>query len=149
MDEFEYLRGQLTQVESKIKEVFGDAEHKVVMAVLDAHRGVDIITASHLVAELYEPKRFSNGREVAKYLGLSPRVRQSGGTRHGGPICKTGRRTLRANLIQAAWIWIRYDQEAKQLFYKLVHSTGHVNKAITAVARRLGIRLWRLMCSVT
>jgi transposase len=148
IDELEYLNGQIAQVEGKIAEVFGSKEHAAVIAALDEHKGIDILTASHLVAELHNPKRFSNPRQVARYLGLSPRVRQSGITRREGPICKTGRRTLRANLIEASWVWVRYDPYAKRLFYKLIRATGNTNKAITAIARRLAIRLWRLMCAV-
>lgn len=148
IDEFEYLQSQLSKVEEKIKDIFRSGEHAAAVAVLDEHKCIDILTASHLVAELYDPKRFSNGREVAKYLGLSPRVRQSGQTRREGPLSKTGRGSLRANLIQISWMWIRFDAQAKKLYFKLLHSTGHPNKAIAAVARRLGIKLWRIMCGV-
>lgn len=148
LDELEYLLAQLSKIEGKIRELFGTGEHAAMIGVLDAHTCIDMLTASHLAAELYNPRRFSNGREVAKYLGLSPRVRQSGQTRREGPLSRTGRGSLRANLIQIAWMWIRFDTEAKRLYFRLLHSTGHANKAIAAVARRLGIKLWRMMCSV-
>jgi transposase len=147
-NELEYVLDQIKQVDDKIKEVFANGTHAAVIAALDGHKGISLLTASHLVAELHDPKRFSNPRQVARYLGLSPRIRQSGLTRREGPICKTGRRTLRANLIEASWVWVRYDAYAKRLFYTLIRTTGNTNKAITAIARRLAIRLWRLMCAV-
>lgn len=147
LDEMEYLESKLAEVGNKIKDIFGRGEHEAIVRRLDDHKCIDILTASHLAAELYDPRRFSNGREVAKYLGLSPRVRQSGQTRREGPLSRTGRGALRANLVQISWMLIRYDTDAKRLFLRLLNTTGHKNKAIAAVARRLGIKLWREMCN--
>ena len=147
LDEMAYLQSRLGEVESKIKEIFGNGDHAAVVRVLDEHKCIDILTASHLAAELYDPRRFSNGREVAKYLGLSPKVRQSGQTRREGPLSRTGRGSLRANLVQISWMLIRYDADSRRLFLRLLNTIGHKNKAIAAVARRLGIKLWREMCN--
>ena len=35
---------------------------------------------------------------------------------------------------------------AGKTFNRLVHNTGHPNKAITAVARKLAIHLWKMAC---
>ncbi|MCG3177977.1 MAG: hypothetical protein BIFFINMI_00300 [Phycisphaerae bacterium] len=77
-------------------------------------------------------------------LWVAPRVSQSGQTRRDGPISRTGRGPLRALLVQAAWVWIRYDPAARGVFSRLAGNTGSAQKAIVGMARRLAVRLWRM-----
>lgn len=85
--------------------------------------------------------------EISKYVGFAPTIIQSGQSLRDGPIAKTGRPQLRATLIQAAWIWIAKDHQAKQTYLRIVGNTGQKNKAITAMARRLAIHLWKMLCN--
>lgn len=87
-----------------------------------------------------------DARTLAKYVGLSPTIIQSGQSFRDGPVTKTGRPQLRSNLIQGAWIWIIRDPKAHKTFLRILHNTGHKNKAITAMARRLAIHLWKMIC---
>jgi transposase len=144
--ELVYLQGQIKQVAAKIKEVFEQPQHQGRMALLQTHPGVGPVTASHFCAELFRPERFRTAGEVTRYLGLCPRVSQSGERRREGPLLKTGRRQLRAQLIEAAWIWRRHDPTADTLYRRLLRNTGQSNKAIAGVARHLAIHLWRMLC---
>jgi hypothetical protein len=47
-------------------------------------------------------------------------------------------------LVEAAWTWVRYDEAAARRYRQLVGNTGSGKKAIVAMARRLGVLLWRL-----
>ena len=47
-------------------------------------------------------------------------------------------------LVEAAWKWIAYDETAAWRYRQLVANTGSSKKAIVAMARRLGVLLWRL-----
>ncbi len=76
--------------------------------------------------------------------GLAPLVRSSGETRREGPLMKTGNTRLRTILIEAAWRWIAKDPWARERFEQLVVNTGSKKKAVVAMARRLGIILWRI-----
>lgn len=76
--------------------------------------------------------------------GLAPQVRQSGQTRHEGGLLKSGNARLRTVLVEAAWRWVRYDGAAASRYRRLVANTGSGKKAIVAMARRLGVLLWRL-----
>jgi transposase len=98
-------------------------------------------------AEIFNPKRFKNKEELAKYIGLAPTIIQSGQSLRDGPITKTGRPQLRSILIQAAWVWITKDHQAKQVYLRITNNTGQKNKAITAMARRLAIHLWKMLCN--
>ena len=57
---------------------------------------------------------------------------------------KSGNARLRTVLVEAAWRWVRYDGEAAGRYRRLVGNTGSGKKAIVAMARRLGVLLWRL-----
>ena len=77
-------------------------------------------------------------------LGLAPGVHQSGAARKGRRLMKSGNRRLRGMLIEAAWRWVAHDDAAKKRYQELRQNTGNAKKAIAAMARRLGILLWRL-----
>ena len=114
--------------------------------LLTTHPGVGPVIAAQFAAEIFNPRRFTDKTQLAKYVGLAPSVRQSGQMLRDGPILKTGRPQLRCSLIQGAWLWIRKDPNAYNTFCRLIHNTGHKNKAITAMARKLAVHLWKMAC---
>jgi transposase len=75
---------------------------------------------------------------------LAPQVCQSGETRRDGSLLKSGNARLRTVLVEAAWRWVAYDEAAARRYRQLVASIGSSKKAIVAMARRLGVLLWRL-----
>jgi transposase len=66
--------------------------------------GVNFITAAALMAAIGEIGRFPTARQLVSYLGLDPRVHQSGAepARHGR-ISKQGPGETRHVLVEAAW----------------------------------------------
>jgi transposase len=141
-----FVAEQIKSAELKIKEAFSEKPLSATCKLLATHPGVGPTIAAQFAAEIFNPRRFTDKTQLAKYVGLAPSVRQSGQTSRDGPILKTGRPQLRCNLIQGAWLWIRKDQDAYKTFCRLVQNTGHKNKAITAMARKLAIHLWKMAC---
>lgn len=141
-----FVAEQLKSAELQIKDTFSEKPLSAVCELLDTHPGVGPVIAAQFAAEIFNPKRFTDKTQLAKYVGLAPSVRQSGQTSRNGPILKTGRPQLRSMLIQGAWLWIRQDQQAYKTFCRLIHNTGQKNKAITAMARKLAIHLWKMAC---
>ena len=139
------LDARLARVNKRIEVLAGEDRHAGSVALLRSAPGVGPITAMTFRTELHQARKFKDGGEVARYFGLAPRVRQSGGTRRDGPISKTGRGHVRAILVQAAWRWIAKDPRARAVYDRLVHNTGLPQKAIVGMARRLAICLWRMM----
>jgi transposase len=139
------LQARLLRVGQRIGKLAGQERHAAASQLLKSHPGVGPITAMTFRTELHDAGRFQNADEVGQYLGLAPRVRQSGQTRRGGPISKTGRGHVRAMLVQAAWRWIGQEAAAKATYDRLVHNTGMPQKAIVGMARRLAIHLWRML----
>jgi transposase len=146
IDELSFIAGQIESAELKIKDAFSEKPLSATVKILDTHPGVGPTIAAQFAAEIFNPKRFSDKTQLAKYVGLAPSVHQSGQTSRDGPILKTGRPQLRCSLIQGAWRWVSCDQNARKTFYRLVHNTGEKNKAITAMARKLAIHLWKMAC---
>jgi transposase len=146
IDELRFIAGQIQAAELKIKDAFSEKPLETTIKILDTHPGVGLTTAAQFAAEIFDPKRFTDKTQIAKYVGLAPSIRQSGQTSRDGPILKTGRPQLRSGLIQAAWRWVSCDKNARNTFYRLVHNTGEKNKAITAMARKLAVHLWKMAC---
>jgi transposase len=66
-------------------------------------RGLDLVGATTVVAELGDLKRFAHPRELMGYVGLVPSEHSTGSTRRLGEITKTGNSHVRRVLIEAAW----------------------------------------------
>jgi hypothetical protein len=47
--------------------------------------------------------------------------------------------------VESSWTLIRYDANAKAAYERIKHQTGSRRKAITAIARRLAIRIRRVL----
>ncbi len=116
------------------------------MDLLKTHPGVGTVVACQFATELFHYSDFSSTRQLYKYLGLSPRVSQSGEKSSRGSLNKAANGRLRNNLIQAAWAWVRTDIEAKKCFYRICDNCGGVKqKAIIAMARKMSGHLWAML----
>ena len=146
LQQLQLLQEQLQKIARQLQEIFTKERHARKVEVLLTHPGIGPVIARQFTAEIFKPNRFEHKTELAKYVGLSPMIIQSGQSHRVGPVTKTGRAELRSNLIEAAWIWIRKDATAYKSFLRILHNTGEKNKAITAMARRLAIHLWRMIC---
>ena len=146
LDELAQILMYLEHTEAELQALSQQKRHHRAIKILRSHPGVGPVTAWAFRLELFRPERFDQGTEVAGFLGLAPRISQSGQTTREGPIVKTGRPQLRSKLIEASWVWIRYDAQARNVYTRLRTNTGNANKAIVAMARRLAIRLWKMLC---
>ena len=146
LDEYEFFSRKIAQTKSKLRQIFSSERHSAAIKIFKSHPGVGNIVAWEFRAEMLDITRFSQPKQVSKYLGLCPRISQSGNTCRHGPITKTGRRQLRAVLIQAAWAWHRNDPHARQIYNRLLHNSGNGKKAIVGLAKRIAIHLWRMLC---
>ena len=145
--EYKFLNGRIKDIEQKLEETFAKTTHAKKIQILQTHPGVGRVTSMMFAVELFNPRRFNNKEELAKYVGLAPTIIQSGQSLRDGPISKTGRPQLRSTLIQAAWVWIIKDPQARQVYLRIARNTGQKNKAIAAMARRLAIHLWKMLCN--
>jgi len=143
LEELDCLRGELKAFEEHLDRLARTARLRKSIRTLDDHPGVGPLTAMAFAVEVFSPERFSQGKGIAGYTGLAPKISQSGATRRGGPLMKTGRGELRALLVEASWRWVSKDTHGRRLFAHLVRNTGSKQKAIVGVARHLSIELWK------
>jgi transposase len=91
------------RLEACIEEALTDWSLAPVVRALQALRGLALVGAATLVAELGDISRFTNPRQLMAYLGLVPSEHSSGSTRRQGGITKAGNGAARRMLIEAAW----------------------------------------------
>jgi transposase len=142
--ELTFQQIELRTVEGQLHQAVISSEQRQQVSYLQTVPGVGPTVATTFVLELFRPKRFQRAEEVASYLGLAPMVRHSGGKTPSGRLLPVGQARLRSLLVEAAWIWKSKDPFAAELYNRLLSRSGLAQKAISAVARRLAIILWRL-----
>jgi transposase len=76
-----------------------------VVAALQACRGVQLLHAVRIVAELGDLSRFGHPRQLMAYLGLIPSENSSAERRRQGAITKARNRSARRALVEAAWAY--------------------------------------------
>ena len=106
--------------------------------------GVDAAVAMTLVAAVGEIARFSSAQKLVSYLGLDPRVRQSGlhPATHGR-ISTQGHAHARSMLVQAAWAVTKTPGPLRAFFLRLRARRGE-QIAVVATARKLAVLVWHL-----
>ena len=76
-----------------------------VIQALMALRGIALLSASLIVAEIGDMKRFATAPQLMAYLGLVPSEHSSGERQRRGAITKTGNSHVRRVLVEAAWTY--------------------------------------------
>ncbi len=107
--------------------------------------GVNLITAATLMAVIGDVGRFASARKLVGYLGLDPRVRQSGSAAaRMGRISKEGAASARRVLCEAAQAAMRTPGPLRAFGQRVGARRGH-QVAVVAVARKLASLAWRLL----
>jgi transposase len=107
--------------------------------------GVNLICAASFLAAIGEPSRFLTSRKLVAYLGLDPKVRQSGeAPARSGRISKRGSASARWALVEAAWSVVKQPGPLRAFYERLRARRGH-GKAIVATARKLTVLFWCML----
>jgi transposase len=140
-----------------------------VVAALQTMRGMALVNAATLIAELGDLARFANPRQLMAYLGLVPSEHSSGASVKRGGITKAGNNAARRALIEAAWTYrfparlsrellLRQESQAKSIreiawkaqlrlcarYRKLARTGKPANVVTTAIARELAGFIWAI-----
>jgi transposase len=94
---------RVDQITEQIRLLVGKWRLGPVVEALQALRGVSLVVAATVVAELGDLSRFDNPRQVMASLGLVPSQHSSGETIKMGSIAKTGNGHARKMLTNSAW----------------------------------------------
>ena len=107
--------------------------------------GIDTTVALSIVAAVGDFHRFAAPGRLVSYLGLHPRVRQSGSQPAShGRITKQGRAHARGMLVEAAWVAVRTPGPLRA-FYERVRARRGMQIAVVATARKLAVLCWHLI----
>ena len=107
--------------------------------------GVNVICAATFMAAIGDVGRFSSPRKLVGYLGVDPRVIQSGSSpATHGRISKQGSVAARHALVEASWSVVRQPGPLHAFYARVRSRRGH-SVAIVATARKLGCLFWCLL----
>jgi transposase len=108
-----------------------------VVQAIQALRGVSLLVAAVIVAEVGCFSRFENPRTLMAYLGLNPSEHSSGATIRRGALTKTGNTLARTCLVEAAWTY-RFPARVSQIIRDRLKE---LPEPIRSVAWRAQMRL--------
>lgn len=149
VEDLEYARKKLLSVHRMIKSFC--LEHDQINQYLNYLRsipGVGFTVAVSLLGKIGDPEQLQNPRELAAFIGLTPREKSTGDTINRGSITQMGDKTLRFLLVEAAWVAIRKDTQLEQFYHRIKnknHPRAASKIAITAVARKLTQIIYRVL----
>ncbi len=127
------------------RDVAVDAIDDQVIARLMTVPGIDVTVAMSVVAAVGDFSRFESADRLVSYLGLNPRVRQSGnGPAVHGRITKAGRAQARGMLVEAAFSAARAPGPLRA-FYRRVKDRRGFQVATVATARKMVVLCWHLV----
>ena len=140
--EVDFLSGEIEALERELARLaLASAKVKRLMSV----PGVNLVSAATFVATVGDVRRFPTPRTLVSYVGLDPRVRQSGEApaRHGH-ISKQGSPAARHMLCEAAWIVVRSPGPLRA-FHERLRARRGAQIALVATARKLCVLFWQLL----
>lgn len=172
----EELRRALEEAEARLERLVRQLKvackshpQSSLIAGLQTLRGVAVITAATVVAELGDPSRFGTARQLMGYVGYGVTEDSSGERVHRGRITRAGNAHLRHTLGEGAWqharpvrvgkvlkqqrrgqppavvaIAERADERLHRRYWRLVHRGKLPQKAAVAVARELLGFIWAI-----
>lgn len=127
------LQRDIRRVEERLRQW---ADQDALIQKLLQYRGVGLATATLLRAEIGEFDRFRTGKQLARFIGLTPRNVSSGQRQAEAGLIKAGNGDLRAMLVQLAHRLKRYEPRWRQLAQTLKQRGKPGSVIAAAVANR-------------
>jgi len=128
---------RVAQLDAQIMQALPQWSLAPVVHSLMALRGINVLAAVTLLAELGDISRFDSPRQLMSFLGLVPSEHSSGQRRRQGALTLTGNRHARRLLIECAW---SYRFTASQTMY-LKRKSAQASDEAKAIGWRAQKRL--------
>jgi transposase len=141
VEDAELRRHRLTR---QIEELMPKWSMAPVAAALQALRGVALVVAVTVVAEVGDFRRFTNARQLMAYLGLVPSEHSSGSTVRRAGITKAGNALARRVLIEGAWTYRMPARVSRKLHDRLEPLSPVIRDIAWKAQARLCARYRRL-----
>ena len=130
---------RLERMEQAIRAAVPDWSLAEVVTGLMAMRGLDVISAATLLAEIGDLSRFQTPQQLMAYLGLVPSEESTGNTIKRGPITKAGNRRARRMLVECSWSY----QHPPRVGSVKQHKVDAAPPAVREIAWKAQCRLYR------
>jgi transposase len=145
LNELEYLRQMRKELLQELRALAKSDRYKERVELLQSAPGIGMFTAIRLQLEWGDVSRFQRKEEFASFLGLVPSDYSSGEKERQGHITKQGNSSVRSWLVECSWMAIKHDPVLLDKYRRVLKNCGSKKKAIVAVARKLAIRLRRIL----
>jgi transposase len=127
------LKREIRDVERRLEErVAGDA----VVKKLRQQKGIGLVTAATMRAEIGRFDRFQTGKQLARFCGVTPRNCSSGNKQADAGVIHAGNPQLRAVIVEAVHRIIHCDERWMKLAQQLKARGKHICLVVAAVANR-------------
>jgi transposase len=105
IDTVRAMTKRVEALDGQIKSAADESVFRPVIEGLMALRGVNQLTATTLMAELGDLRRFESAPQLMGYLGVVPSEHSTGNSKSRGGITKSGNSHVRRVLVEAAWTY--------------------------------------------
>lgn len=144
VDTVQAMSQHVVAMDKHIERAAGESVFWPVIEALMALRGVNLLTATTIVAEIGDLKRFTGAPQLMAYLGVVPSEHSSGPRQTRGGITKTGNAHVRHVLVEAAWTY-RHPARKSALLQRRARRTSDAVQDISWQAqKRLCSRYWTM-----
>ena len=140
----ELATARVARLTTKMAERSATWEKAPLVTALQALRGVEMVSAVTLVAEIGDFRRFATASQLMAFVGLVPSEHSSGGSRRQGRITRAGNGHARRILVEAAWHYRRLPRLSKAIRERNARVSGAVRVIAWKAQQRLHKRLSRL-----
>jgi transposase len=102
----EQVEEQLKRYDKVIEEAATCIADQKLFKAFQSLKGIGLLTAATLIAEIGDITRFQNAKQLMAYLGIIPSEHSSGDNRRQGRITKTGNAHLRYVVVENSWHYL-------------------------------------------
>lgn len=141
----DYLDSRLRYLDAQIEEIARSDIYATSVKKLRAFKGIGMITAMILIAEITDFRRFPNPKSLMAFLGLIPSEDSSGDKQKGQGITRAGNARCRKYLIEAVQCYPRSPHISRLMKDDLQQVDAHSAHVATSCLKRLHKRYWTLI----
>lgn len=144
LEELERADELISSVEKRLEDY---ADKDPLCVWLMQLRGVGLVTATMIRSEIGTATRFRNGKQLARFCGLTPRNASSGERQADSGLIRAGNPQLKKVLIQVAHVLLRNDAHWRAFAQRLSAQGKPYCVCLAAIANRWLRRLYHQMRS--
>ena len=133
VEQIRSLSKSIKEIEEKIKEIGSGLKGQKNLTSIT---GIGELSSAIILSGIGEIEDFEDSKKLCSYMGIVPRVRNTGDKKSSGHITRMGNKIVRTTLVQVALIAIKYNEHIRSFYYRLKGKKGS-GKAIIATARKM------------